>query len=147
TAGDLRSFVKFFVYDQFFKQAGPDDIGPLTDDDRTFFIGNLKRLDSRHVGATTLLGCSGLLSMREIHKGLDMRRRRATTSPDQIDPTEVDKSAGGLAHKRRGFDVATVFIGKSGVGYARDGPRRVFRKLPEMIGHKLRTRGTVESDI
>src|ERR1044072_2956539 len=84
--------------------------------------------------------------LHHLSQRLDVRWRRPTTSTDNVEPAVVDKAFELGCQRCGSFVIVPLFVWEPGIGMAahRDGGQSC--EGAQVVGHELRTSGTVEAN-
>ena len=126
--------------------AAAENVGPFTDHHRACAFVDHQSLDAGDDRSLRPRNFTPLAPCRHRGQRLDVRRRRPAASPNQVDPSGLDETFELARKNLRRFVVMPLFVGQSGVGHACDRDARYFTQRPQMVGHEVRTRRTIESD-
>ncbi len=155
---DLRSvallptghFRRFFVaplMDQTAKPTRADDIGPLAHQNRTIIFRNLQIGDAGDKRTGDRLPPPRRIKTDLLGHQSDMLRCRAATSTHHIEPTSLSEALQRLDHLLWGLSVVPLFVRQTRIRHTGHGNCSTLAQRPQMIGHQLRPRRAVQSQI
>ena len=144
-ASDFGGFLKAVAGDETLEAAAAEDIGALAHNGGAGVVVDHHRFDAGNAGFQGRRGAAGRFAGHGIANPADVFGPGAAAAAGHIQPAVVGKPRQRAGQHRRRFVVVAVLIGQAGVGNAGNAEAGQALQRPQMVGHKLRPGGAVET--